>query len=185
MANSTKKTKKELEQEVATVKEQLKQRSAEVQSMAAGAAINAPQMVPIKNYGGTLVFIPFEWNGVHRTVVLEASGPRSVGSLPYDVWLQFEGEDIVKLGYVARTDEPTDNPNVIEDIEEFFKTSTEKEVKERLANIVNPNVIWRLIGYVQSVPRRERSGKMLVMSDLVIDRLRELTGVAVSDEEIE
>lgn len=184
MANSTK-TKKDLEKEVADVKDALKQRSAEVQAMAAGAAINSPHMVPIKNYGGTLVFLPYEWNGVKRTTVLEATGPRSVGSLPYDIWLNFEGEDVVRLGYIARTDVPTDNPNVIEDIEEFFKTSTEKEVKERLATIVNPNVIWRLIGYVQAVPRRERSGKMRVMFDLVSERLRELIGVAVSDEEIE
>jgi hypothetical protein len=179
------KTKKEIEKELQEVKQELVSRSHEANAMAAGASgLGMPKMVPIRNYGGTLVFIDYEVNGVPRKIVLESSGRRSMGAIPLDTWLDLEENDLVKMGYIARTDEPITNPNVIDDLEKFFLQSSEAAVKNRMKEVTNPNVLWRCLGYLESLPDERKDGKVYSAIQAVTGRIKDLTGAVVSTEDV-
>lgn len=182
MPRKATRSKQDLENEIKQLKDQLKFHSQQ-QNVAAVAAAPGPIMVPIRNFGGTLVSIPYEVNGAKRSCMLEPNGAKSAGSIPLDVWLWLEENDMVKMGYIARTDVPITNPNVIVDVEQFVESSTEAELRRKVSKIVNPDALHRIYTYLQNTPRNERTGKQLVASRIVIARIAEVTGMVISEDD--
>jgi len=176
------KTKKELEQENKELRDQVVNTAAEVHALRlADGGTSLPKMVPVKNYGGTQVFVPYEWQGVSRTLVLDTTGMRQNGALPYEVWLQLERDNnLVKLGYIARTDVPITNVNVVDSVLEFLELP-EEEIKVRIAEIENPNVLYRVLGEVMPKPKTERTPKEFMVINDVCERIFTLTSVRVLD----
>lgn len=176
------KNKQELEQENKELRDQIISTAAEMHALKlVGAETALPSMVPVKNFGGTQVFIPYEWHGTNRTLVLDTTGMRQNGALPLEVWIQLERDNnLVKLGYVARTDVPITNINVIDSVDEFL-TNSEDMLKERIAEIENPNVLYRVLGELLPKPKTERTAKEFVVLNAVIDRIFDLTSVRILD----
>ncbi|MBU8920976.1 MAG: hypothetical protein KOO63_03865 [Bacteroidales bacterium] len=173
----TNKTKAQLTTELDELREQLNKQT---QAAAAGfmSAQVGTKMVPIKNYGGTVVSVVFDVLGTERAVLLEPDGLKSVGSIPLDRWMDLErGSKLVELGYIARTDVPTDNPNVIEDIDRFIAELPEDQVVERVTQIANANVLYKLNDPLGI--RDDLSGKEMLLLSTVRDRIFELTEVRV------
>jgi hypothetical protein len=176
-------TKKVLEQENKELKDQVIASAAEVHALkSAEGGTRLPKMVPVRNFGGTQVFIPYEWYGTNRTLVLDTTGARQTGALPFEVWVELERDNnLVKLGYVARTDVPITNVNVIADINDFMSSSTEDEIKDRVSQIENPNVLYRLLGELLPKPKPERTSKEFMIINVVSERIFELTSVRIFD----
>jgi len=181
------KTKVELEQEIAELKEQLLQKAAEVNALSKVSKEEEkdlpPKTVTVINVGGTRVSIPYEWNGREKTLVLESTGSRRTGALPYEVWIDLErNSKLVSYGYIARLDVPTDNPNVIFDIDEFFSLP-EAGILKRISLIENVNVLHRLWSKIQSNSTEKHTGKDFVVSKAVRDRVFALSGVQMLDSD--
>lgn len=136
-------------------------------------------MVPVKNFGGTLVSLQYEQFGNTRTVLLESQGPKQVALIPISAWLGYERDtNLVKEGYIARTDRPISNPNVVDDIEGFLNNSSESEMSERFSQITNPNVLHRVLAVVES---QEKTGKYLAAERALRNRIFKLTDVEIVD----
>lgn len=185
MTTGKKTTKKlDIEQELDEAKQELRRVREEKEAMAAGSSIGSPKMVPVRNYGGTMLFVPYDINGVHRTAIFQADGPKASGAIPYDVWINIEHDNVVTQGYLARTDLPITNHNIIEDIEDFFSSSSDKEIKAKVSKIDNKNILYKCFSYLHEIPKADRDGKLLVALDAVISRIEEVANISLTEEDL-
>ena len=84
-------------------------------------------------------------------------------------------------GYVARTDMPITNPNVVEDPEKLIENLTEQQFADRVKAMTNPSTLYRLVGYIE--PQKDKSGKLLSAQKVVRDKVFELTKTRIIDME--
>jgi hypothetical protein len=174
---TTNRTKADLEKEVDDLKGQLEHevRQAAVLSHAPAQ----PTMVPIKNYGGTVVTVSYEILGNTKYAVLDISGLRQTASIPLDRWLELERDSkLVGLGYIARTDQPVTNPNVIPDVIVFVEDLKEQDIVSRLESIENPNVLHRINDYL--APKEDRTAREGMILEEVRNRIFELTNLRIT-----
>lgn len=141
-------------------------------------------MVPIKNYSGALVDVPYRVGGQKYSELLDSHGPNQTGAIPLDSWIALERDSrLVRLGYIVRTDRPITNPNVIEDIDAFVRSIREKDIESRVAKIENLDVLYRLSQYIELLPKEEVTGKHLKVLDAVRKGITDKTGVRFGGEE--
>lgn len=164
----------------------LLQKSAEVHALATAIPVTAtPNMVTIGNFSGTLVGIPYEYNGQKRTLIMDIAGPTQTGSLPLDIWIELErSSKLVKEGYIARLDRPYSNPNIIPDVDEFVRTLREKDIESRLEKITNRHVLTRLLHFIEFLPKDQVTGKTALLRQKIQERYFALTNIQLVDEEL-
>lgn len=171
-----------LEQENAELRKALEAKHAVENVTTVLSTTEVPVMVPIKNYGGVAIFYQYQYRGQNKELKLETSGPRMTDAIPFEIWEELRRNSrLVDEGYIARTDVPTDNPNVVENIEQLVSSLNEKKFKARLNKIVNPNVLMMFVSYLE--PLKNKSGKLLAAQKAVRDRVKELTGSTIVDDE--
>src|SRR6185295_19657114 len=107
-------TKADLTRKVEELETALKDKAGFENSAAKAEGSVVSTMVPVKNFGGTSVSIEYEYKGTTKVLILDPDGPKQVGAIPLDVWIELEhSSKLVSDGYIARTDLPYTNPNVI------------------------------------------------------------------------
>lgn len=138
-------------------------------------------MVPIKNYGGTVVTVTYDVFGVERFCMMEPSGMKQIGSIPLERWLDLErGSRLVSDGYIARTDRPITNPNVIEDVETFIAALTEDKLVARIEEFTNANALYKINDFL--APKELESklgGKELFLLSTVREKIFDLVGTRI------
>lgn len=140
------------------------------------------KMVPVKNYSDNAIVYTYEYRGQPKRLELEPVGRRRIGAVPLEVWYEIERDTkLVTEGYIARTDVPTDNPNVVEDIEALVENSSEADFKNRLALITNPYVLYKFVSYLE--PIKNKTGKQLAAQYVVRQRVAQTTGTRIVDDE--
>lgn len=175
------KTKAELVKEVEQLTAALREKGY-VDNAAAAASVDSATMVPVKNFGGTYVVYPYEFRGQSRRLELDVSGRKQFGSVPLEIWLDMErNTKLVSQGYIARTDQPLSNPNLVEDVEALYNSSTEKGFNARIESITNPNVLYKFSAFFE--PMKNKDGKAYAATRAVRDRIFALTQVKWTDEE--
>jgi len=176
------KTKKQLEDENAELKQQLMEKAVQISNTAASHIV-APgiEMVPIKNYGGTIVTVVDEINGQEKPIVLDTHGIKQQRKITLEKWLELERESaLVKDGYIARTDQPVTNPNIIDGLDEFTKGLKEDAIRDRIAQITNANVLHRFNDYLSPKERSKTiNAKELLVLAAARDRIFELTDLRI------
>ena len=168
--------KADLEKEVAELRAALAQARSFANSTAQVVShTETPTMVPVKNNGGTAIFYEYEFRGQKKMLQLGTTGGAELGVLPIEVWqdLKVSNNRLIKDGMIIRTDEPSDNPNVIDDVAALIEGCTEKTFKSRIAKITNPNVIFRFVEYLELL--KDKSGKVLAAQRVIRDRYEALT----------
>ena len=170
-----------LAEENAQLKEELVYKSGQLNSLS-GTHVQGARMVPVKNFSGSEVSIPYEYAGVERNLRLGTTAGKNAGSLPLEVWSELESNDnrLITQGYVARTDIPITNVNVIENLEEFMRLS-EPKLKARVKQMTNPSSLYRLLNFIEVKRNEKKTGKILSALDAVRDQIHELTNVRIVD----
>lgn len=167
-------TKVELERKVAELEKALKDKSSFEGSAARAELGGNYTMVPIRNYGSTSVSIEYEYKGMTKVLILDTKDPKDLGAIPLEVWVELERTSkLVSDGYIARTDIPCTNPNVIEDDEAFIKSRGEAEFVKTLSEMTNVHVLQRLLRQVESV--KHKSGKYLSAASALKQRIFDVT----------
>jgi hypothetical protein len=173
-------TKRELEQDNQELRTQLANTQALLNAKQQTAREGIP-MVPIRNYGGTVVTVTYDVFGTERACLMEPSGMKQFGSIPLERWQELErGSKLVSDGYIARTDRPITNPNIIEDVEEFIADIAEDKIETRIAEFTNANALYKINDFL--APRElegELGGKELFLLTTVRDQIFELVGTKI------
>lgn len=173
------KTKKELQVENAELTKALSNQSAVANE---SNSLGTPVMVPVKNFSTTYIVHEYEYRGQPKRLDLDISGKKSIGALPLEIWLELERDTVyVDQGYIARTDMPITNPNVIEDAEKLVDNLTEEQFAKRVSLITNASTLYRLVGYLE--PIENKTGKLLSAQRAVRNRVFELTKTRIVDME--
>jgi hypothetical protein len=150
--------------------------AAEAHEVAAG-----PTMVPVKNFSPNFIVYEYDWRGQSRKLELSSKGRRQMNSVPLEIWLELERDTaLVTDGYIARTDRPITNPNIIENPESVIDKLTEVEFQQRVASITNPFSLYELVSYLE--PLKDKNGKLLAAQNAVRARVKELTGTIIMDD---
>lgn len=183
-----KKTKAEIQQENEELKKALHQRNAEAEALSRATphpATFSTKMVPVKNFSGNLVSIPYEYAGQARTLLLESSGLRQTGVLPYEVWLNLERESaLVAKGYIARTDQAITNPNIVDDVQEYLDEREEKDIAEAILKIENASTLYKMLDHLDGTDPSDRTSKELFVREHLKRRIFEITKVQIVDSEM-
>ena len=167
-------TKSELERQVAELQRALKDKAAFESSVMKAELGGNYTMVPIKNYGSTTVSIEYDYKGQTKVLVLGTQDPKDLGAIPVEVWVELERTSkLVSDGYIARTDLPITNPNVIPDDLEFIRSHGETELVKRLSELTNVHVLQRLLRSVEGIGNK--SGKYLSAASAIKQRIFEVT----------
>jgi len=145
-------------------------------------------MVPVRNYSEQNIGLHFLYQGNERSIVLmpRGSGSLETTMIPLDYWNELITNDLVTLGLIARTDLPIDNPNIIEDRDEFFDTLVEADVVKVIQTMSRPGLLRALILHWEQVPKEERTSKHKLLLDALRTRVFEVSKVRVveTDEDI-
>lgn len=175
-------TKIELERKVRELEQALKDKS-KFEASAAKAELGGNYtMVPIRNFGGTSVSIEYEYKGMTKTLILGTDDPKDLGAIPIEVWIELERTSkLVSDGYIARTDIPCTNPNVIPDDNVFFSTFNETELVSQIHKLTNSHVLLRLLRTIELV--KPQTGKFLSAASAIKQRVFEVTETYKKDEE--
>lgn len=173
-----------LEQENAELRKALEAKHAVDNVTTVLSTSEVPVMVPIKNYGGVAIFYQYQYRGQNKELKLDTTGSRTTDAIPFEIWEELKRNSrLVEEGYIARTDVPTDNPNVVENVEQLVKSLNEKKFRERINKIINPNVLMMFVAYIE--PIKNKTGKILSAQKTVRDRVKELTGSIIVDDDEE
>lgn len=174
-------TKADLRAKIEELENALRDKSS-FQNSVARAEGTGYTMVPVKNWSSTSVSIEYEYKGLKTVLILDPDGSRSVGAIPLETWTELErSSKLVSDGYIARTDKPVNNPNVIEDSGDYINNCTEGQLVSKLAQVTNVHVVHRLLRYIEAL--KEKSGKDLAAQTALRNRIFELSGVRIVDEE--
>ena len=176
------KSKKELEQEI----EELKKALLDAGSVrnAAMAFQESAVMVPIKNFSTNFISYEYDFRGQKRRLELDVSGRKMISSVPLEVWEDIERNTVfVSEGYIARTDKPLTNPNIVDDAEALVNNLTEAQFTARVKEITNPWSVYKFVAYLE--PLQEKTGKQLSAQKAVRKRVLELTDVVIVDSDTE
>lgn len=167
-------SKAELERKVAELQRALREKTSFEDSAARAELGGTYTMVPIRNYGNTSVSISYEYKGMTKVLTLETQDPKRIGAIPLEVWTELERTNkLVSEGYIARTDIPCTNPNVIEDDEAFIRSHGEAEFVKKLSEMTNHHVLLRLLRTVETT--KNKSGKYLSAESALRQRIFEVT----------
>jgi hypothetical protein len=178
------KTKDELHEENVTLRDELMKSKAVVDALTQGGVGTTTRMVPVKNFSSNLVSIPYEYQGIKTGILLEPIEGRDIGSLPIEVWHHLEKTSkLIEKGFVARMDMPIDNPNIIEDIDEFMAEADEEAVRVRVAQMSNDSCLYRFLYKLETM--EEKTGKELSAMAVLRDRIFEVTSVRITDGDID
>lgn len=173
------KTKKELEAENKELVQALQNQSVVANE---GVSLTQPIMVPVKNFSTSYIVHEYQFRGQPKRLELDISGRKAIGSVPLEIWHELERDTIyVHQGYIARTDMPITNPNVIEDPEKLVANLTEEQFTKRVALITNASTLFKLVGYLE--PLENKSGNLLSAQKVVRNRVFELTKTRIVDME--
>ena len=168
-------TKAELERQLKEAQKALRDKVQFDNSAAQAESGGNYTLVPIRNYGDTLVSLEFEFKGNKKVLLLETTDPKRLGAIPLEVWIELERTSkLVADGYIARTDLPITNPNVLEDDEDFIKSHGEKELADKVNQMTNTHVLLRLLRLVESMGKN-KSGKYLSAETALKNRIFEVT----------
>lgn len=175
-------TKADLERKVRELEQALKDKS-KFEASAARAEIGGNYtMVPIRNYGGTTVSIEYEYKGMTKSLLLSTEDPKDLGAIPIEVWIELERTSkLVSDGYIARTDIPCSNPNVISDDTAFINDHNEVELVAKLHELTNSHVLLRLLRAIEATGNK--TGKYLSAASAIKTRVFEVTETYKKDEE--
>lgn len=175
-------TKAELTRKLAEVQKALREKTSFEHSAAQAEAGANYIMVPIRNYGGTSVSIEYEYKGQTRVLILDTSDPKRIGALPFEVWTELERTSkLVSDGYIARTDIPSTNPNVIDNDETFIKSYGETEFVKKLSEMTNTHTLLRLLRTVEAM--ENKSGKYLSAIAALRQRIFDVTETFEKDKD--
>lgn len=167
-------TKAELERKIAELERALRTKAKFESSIAQAELGTSYTMVPIKNYGNTLVTLEFEYKGMKKNLVLGTKDPQNLGAIPLEFWVELERTNkLVTDGYIARTDIPNSNPNVIESDEEFIRSHGEVEFAKKVSEMTNAHVLLRLLKAVEF--QKIKSGKYLAAANALKQRIFDVT----------
>lgn len=167
-------SKAELERQLAEAQKALKEKSAFEASATKTELGLQYTMVPIKNYGGTDISIEFEYKGVTKVLQLGTRDPKNLGAIPVEVWIELERTSkLVSDGYIARTDIPCSNPNVIDNDEDFLTSNAEAEINKKIAEMTNVHVLQRLLRAVEAA--KNKTGKYLSVALALRQRIFDVT----------
>lgn len=168
------KSKVELERENAELKKALEGKSRLDHTLSQADMGANYIMVPIRNYGSTTVSIEYEYKGMTKVLVLGTNDPKNLGVIPLEVWTELERTSkLVSDGYIARTDVPITNPNVIPDDEAFIKSHGEAEFAKKVELITNVHVLFRLLKCVEF--NKSKAGKYLSAASVLKQRIFDVT----------
>ena len=174
------KTKKQLEQENEELKAALTGQSAVGEELS--RVYPQPIMVPVKNFSTNFIVHEYEYRGQKKRLELDISGRKASGAVPLEIWVDIERDTpFVREGFIARTDQPITNPNVIEDPEKLIENLTEEQIKDRVEQMTNTSSIFKLVGYIE--PIQNKNGKLLAAQKIIRDRVFELTKTRIIDME--
>lgn len=168
-------TKAELERQLKEAQKALRDKVSFEHSAAQAESGGNYTLVPIRNYSDTMVSLEFEYKGNKKVLILETMDPKRLGAIPLEVWIELERTSkLVSDGYIARTDLPITNPNVIEDDEEFVKSHGEKEFTDRVTQMTNVHVLLRLLRLVEAMGKN-KAGKYLSAETALKNRIFDVT----------
>src|SRR5258706_13971189 len=168
------KSKPELERQVEELQKALRDKTSFEHSAAQAELGGNYTLVPIRNYGDTTVSLEYEYKGNKKVLVLDTKDPKRLGAIPIEVWIELERTSkLVSDGYIARTDLPITNPNVIEDDETFIKSHGEAEFVKRIGEMTNVHVLQRLLRFVEA--SKNKSGKYLSAASALRQRIFDVT----------
>jgi hypothetical protein len=138
-------------------------------------------MVPIRNYGGTDISIEYEYKGVTKVLQLGTRDPKDLGAIPVETWIELERTSkLVADGYIARTDVPCTNPNVVVNDDSFIKGNEETELVHKISEMTNVHVLQRLLRVVEATG--SKSGKYLSAASTLRQRIFDVTETFRKDE---
>lgn len=167
-------TKAELLRKNQELEKALKEKSSFVESSTRAETGANYVMVPIRNYGNTSVSIEYEYKGMTKVLVLETTDPKRLGAVPLEVWNELaRTSKLVADGYIARTDVPITNPNVIEDDEAFVKGLGEAEFAKKVTELTNVHVLMRLLRSIETM--EHKTGKYLSALAALRQRIFDVT----------
>lgn len=174
-------TKAELERRLAEAERALKEKST-FEASAAKAELGLQYtMVPIKNYGGTDISIEYEYKGVTKVLQLGTRDPKDLGAIPVETWIELERTSkLVSDGYIARTDIPCTNPNVVVDDNAFIQDNEESELVHKISGMTNVHVLQRVLRAVEATG--SKSGKYLSAASTLRQRIFDVTETFRKDE---
>ena len=173
-------TKKNLEAKNKELSEALQASSAFAHS-AAVSAVEAPTMVPVKNFGGTYIVYTYEFRGSPKRLELDTSGRKQTGAVPLEIYNEIERDTVfVRDGSIVRIDVPIDNPNVVEDVQKLVEKSSEVDFAKRISVMTNPNAVYRILDFVD--PLKNKTGKLLSAQRALRAKIEELTGTKIVDD---
>ena len=145
-------------------------------------------LVPVRNFSEQNIGLNYLYQGVQRETVLmpKDSGLNETTMIPLDYWNDLLTNDLVKLGLIARTDVPIDNPNIIVDREVFFEELQETDIVDTIEGMSRPGLLRALILYFEKVPKEERTSKHKLLLDALRTRVFAVSKVRVveTDEDI-
>lgn len=174
-------TKADLTRKVEELETALKDKAGFENSAAKAEGSTVSTMVPVKNFGGTSVSIEYDYKGMTKVLILDTEGPKQVGAIPLDVWIELEhSSKLISDGYIARTDLPYTNPNVIPDIPGYI-TGSESDFAEKISDITNHHVLHKLLRYIEGL--ETKTGKMLAAASALKDAIFKISGVRIVEEE--
>jgi hypothetical protein len=141
-------------------------------------------MVPIKNFSTNYISYEYEFRGQKRRLELDVSGRKMISSVPLEIWEDIERNTVfVSEGYIARTDKPLTNPNIIDDPEALVNNLSEAQFANRVKEMTNASAIYKLVAFLE--PLKEKTGKQLSAQKAVRKRILELTDVVIVDSDTE
>lgn len=168
-------TKAELERQLKEAQKALRDKVAFQNSAAQAESGGNYTLVPIRNYSDSMVSLEFEYKGNKKVLILETMDPKRLGAIPLEVWIELERTSkLVSDGYIARTDLPITNPNVIEDDDSFVKSHGEKEFADKVNQMTNVHVLFRLLRLVEAMGKN-KAGKYLSAETALKTRIFDVT----------
>lgn len=174
-------TRAELERQLAEAQKALKDKATFEASAAKTELGLQYSMVPIKNYGGTDVALEFEYKGVTKNLTLGTRDPKDLGAIPVEVWIELERTSkLVADGYIARTDVPCTNPNVISDDMDFLQSNDERQLIDKITLMTNVHVLQRLLREIEL--NTAKTGKYLSAASVLKQRIFDVTETYRKDE---
>jgi len=141
----------------------------------------ADKPVVVVRHSGHGPQLAIKIEGEENSVLLDPFGGSSKATIPLTDYLNLKKHtDWVEKGYLYAEEQPdTDNPNLILDIDKWFKSKSEKSMLAQVAVITSDGLLNALYAFTEDL---EKTSKVLVLRNAVARKLEEIFDITVAED---
>lgn len=114
------------------------------------------------------------------SVLLDPHGPSSAATIPLSDYLSLKkNTPWVEKGYMFVDELDSDNPNLILDIDKWFKSNSDKKLTQHVEMITSEGLLHAIYDFTENA---EKTAKMLALRNAAARRMEQIFDIIMSED---